>query len=144
MKPFKINRNSWHYRLNKSFLNESEHWMSRGWEPNHSNFCAYWRATMFRIISIIGLTAILVFLLAVLVVACVANPIAFVGTIVSLIFLIAIVVGIGTLLAKLDARKIERSKKEEKKEKEPSNPSLFVQWYLAKKAKICPMVEFDE
>jgi hypothetical protein len=32
MKPFKINRDSWHYKLNRSFFNEYEHSMERNWD----------------------------------------------------------------------------------------------------------------
>lgn len=45
MNTFKINRDSWHYKLNKHFFNEYNMWQ---WEAKHNNFCAYWRAPAIR------------------------------------------------------------------------------------------------
>ena len=61
MKPFKINRNSWHYKLNKSFLNSNSYYMKERWEHLHSDFCSYWRATISRAMIIIVLTSIFSF-----------------------------------------------------------------------------------
>ena len=47
MKPFKIKKNSWHYRLNANFMQDN--FMER-WEYYHSDFCSYWRATIGRLI----------------------------------------------------------------------------------------------
>ena len=55
MKPFVINRNSWHYKLNRKFMNEygwSDYRMEDQWEPRHNDFCSYWRATIFRMIGV--------------------------------------------------------------------------------------------
>ena len=60
MKPFKVNRNSWHYKLNQHFFNErgdNEYYMQDIWERKHNNFCAYWRVTMFRLVTAIAFTA---------------------------------------------------------------------------------------
>jgi hypothetical protein len=54
MKEFKVNRSSWHYKLNQHFLNEdgvTQYSMERFWEPKVNNFCAYWRATIVRLVA---------------------------------------------------------------------------------------------
>ena len=66
MKPFKVNRDSWHYKLNKHFLNDrgdNEYYMQDYWERKHNNFCAYWRVTMFRLVVAMFGSAIILMLL---------------------------------------------------------------------------------
>jgi len=132
MKPFKINRNSWHYKLNKNFFNGDS--MYYDWEPKHNNFCSYWRATMFRmlfvgILSIMGIAALTGFGLAVY-----HDPIGSGIVFGSIIGFFAFIVG-GVLfleyLSNLEKNKVVKP------------DSLFMQKYKAHKSKICPMVEYD-
>lgn len=131
MKPFTINRNSWHYKLNKNFFNESS--MQYHWEPKHNNFCAYWRATVFRLLFAGILSFMCLGLVTLMGIGAYHDPIGaaiFVG---SLVGFISIVVACIAVAVYLDNRK---------KTNKPD--SLFVQKYKAHKAKICPSVEFKE
>jgi hypothetical protein len=103
MKPFKINRNSWHYKLNKNFANETN--MRYDWEPKHNNFCSYWRATMFRVFFATILAVGIGFILTALGVGAYNNPLAAVGVIGSILGFIAAIVGIAVLVNFLSNRK---------------------------------------
>ena len=134
MKPFKINRNSWHYKLNKTFFNNYEYSMEYNWEPRHNNFCAYWRATMFRVLFAAILTAILGSILTMLGVGVYNDPLGAVIVIGSVLGLIATMAVIAFTLQFFSNRK---------KAKADLPDSLFMQKYKAHKSKICPMVEYD-
>ena len=127
MKPFKINRNSWHYKLNKKFMQDTN--MQYHWEPAHSDFCSYWRATVLRLICAAVLTAFLTLILGVLAVVIYQEPIVTLSSIGITVGVVAAVVGIFVY-------------SEHRKKKEPSQ-SLIAQKYRAHKEKICPMVEYE-
>lgn len=134
MKPFKIKRNTWHYKLNKHFFNEYQYSMDRNWEPRHNNFCSYWRVTMFRLMFAAFLTALIASLLFGLGTAIYYYPfeaLKVVG-IVSTVF-------IGLFSITFCALYLD----ERKKDKASKPDSLFVQRYKAYKSKVCPMVEYD-
>jgi heme/copper-type cytochrome/quinol oxidase subunit 2 len=134
MKPFVINRNSWHYKLNKHFFQEYEHSMETWWEPRHNNFCAYWRATVFRVIFA-GFIALFAFsFLSVVGSGVYQHPIEALMIAGSIIGVIALIVLVFFVLEKLKKRKYDNDKPE----------SLLVQRYRAHKSKICPMVEYKK
>jgi hypothetical protein len=133
MKPFKINRNSWHYRLNKTVHNEHEHWMEK-WEAKHANFCSYWRATMFRLLWVSIMSAFLVALVVMMAVASYMNPWAAAGTVLFSAGLILAVVGLA----------LGHEYLEERKEANPEPKTLIGKQYAAYKSKVCPSVEFDQ
>jgi len=135
MQPFKINRNSWHYKMNCKMTQngDSRYYMEDNWEPKHSNFCAYWRTTVFKLVWIgiitFGIASIL-FMIGDAFYAHTIVALKVTGAIIGVIAaFIAILFGIAGL-----------SKVNEKVAK--SN-SLFVQKYRAQKSKICPTVEFE-
>ena len=132
MKPFKINRNSWHYKLNKNFFNESS--MQYDWEPKHNNFCSYWRATMFRVLFASILILVLGFMLTMLGVVTYLEPLRVAIVVGTVLGLIATIVGIAAIAVFTDHRKKANADKPD---------SLFMQKYKAHKSKICPMVEYD-
>lgn len=132
MKPFKINRNSWHYKLNKNFFNNYQYSMEYNWEPRHNNFCAYWRATMFRVIWAITLTVFAGLFLFVTGNAIYEHPIDFLIIIGSIIGMIAFAVAVTSVGYWL-----------QKREKKEVPESLFVQRYKAYKSKVCPGVEYE-
>jgi hypothetical protein len=130
MKPFNINRNSWHYKLNKNFANDC---FMDNWEPRHNNFCSYWRATMFRVLFVAAIIAGATLLLTGLGIAIYANPVAVMTALGLVIAGITAVFLFAYWLATEDEPKYSN--------KEPSQ-SLFAQKYRANKEKICPMVEY--
>lgn len=127
MKPFKINRNSWHYKLNEKFMQDTS--MQYLWEPKHSDFCSYWRATVLRLIVAAFCLLVMLTVLTLIGVAVYMDPISSLAIVAASVGVIASVVGI---VVYLDSRK----------KKEPSQ-SLIAQKYRAHKEKICPMVEYD-
>lgn len=138
MKPFKINRKSWHYKLNQHFFNmegSSEYWMQRDWEPKHNTFCSYWRATMFRFIFASALMALFGTLFTALGVATYQDPFAALITFLSIATVFGSVIGSFAIFQYFKNRS-------EKNSNEPK--SLFVQKYRAYKSKVCPMVEFEK
>ena len=126
MKPFKINRNSWHYKLNCHFLQDST---MRYWESTHSDFCSYWRATISRLIVMAFFTALALILLGLLGAAVYVDPIGLLVWFCVPAFVIGTAIGIAVYNVN-------------RKKKEPSQ-SLIAQKYRAHKEKICPMVEFE-
>ena len=139
MKTFKINRNSWHYKLNRKFFNtwgDNEYYMQDSWEPKHNNFCAYWRATMFRAIWVIFLAVFAGICLFAMGIAAYQHPwdtLIVVGSVISIIAFLVFGIALSETI------EVIKSKREEKAAPE----SLFVQRYRAYKSKVCPMVEYD-
>lgn len=135
MKPFKINRKSWHYKLNKNFLNEdgwSEVSMKNSWEPKHSNFCSYWRATIIRLIVATFLAFIVIICLYGGVVGAYQNPIIALKVVASGVAFLVGITGVVLIMIYFD------------RSKEKLNDNLFVQKYKVHKSKICPEVEYKE
>lgn len=138
MKPFIINRKSWHYKLNEHFLNDRSHYME-GWEKEHNDFCSYWRVTMIRLI---------LFIAALIVAGCV---IAWMGLFIyeypwvaakgAAILLSILLMFIGMAFVSVT---YEDYKLKKKNEDEDRPESLFAQKYRAYKSKICPMVEYKK
>jgi len=106
--------------------------MHGNWEPRHNNFCAYWRATMFRAVFAIFLAVFAGLFLFAIGNAIYTDPIVFliiIGTILGLIIFGAAALALTHWL--------------QKREKKEVPESLFVQRYKAYKSKVCPMVEYD-
>lgn len=145
MKPFKINRNSWHYKLNAKFLNgygPNDYLMQERWEPKHNNFCAYWRVTMLRLLLAVGLAIILAtvgwMLLSVMYSIgwlLYTDPILTLKALGMVVIIVAIAVGTIKSIVSISARRSNKPVK---------NPSLFAQRYRVYKEKVCPMVEYDD
>ena len=135
MKPFRINRNSWHYKMNRKMthLGDSQYYMEDTWEPKHSNFCSYWRTTAFKLVWLGFMTFGIAGLFYGIATAIYANPIVALKVTGSIIAIIAVIIALLFLFSGI-------SKMNEKVAK--SN-SLFVQKYRAQKSKICPTVEFE-
>ena len=133
MKPFAINRDSWHYKLNKNFMNENGYWMDRYWEPKHSNFCSYWRATMFRVIGVCFVALFAGFIIFIIGSAFYFDPIISFTVLGSIVGVFAVLISMVVASKMIKERKQLADKKPE---------SLIVQKYRAHKSKICPTVDF--
>jgi len=134
MKPFVINRNSWHYKLNKNFMNEDKYIMYKDWEPKHSNFCAYWRATMFRIVGVCLATLFAGFILLLI------GNLFYTEPVKSLIGLGSVIGVFVVLISMVVASEMIKERKQ-LADKKPE--SLIVQKYRAHKSKICPTIDFE-
>ena len=133
MKPFKINRNTWHYKLNQKLWNDvvwNQQSMECYWEPEHRDFCSYWRATMFRIIGLTFCIFGVGFLLSGLGMLVYQNPIEVLGLIIG-----AIAAAVGLIWTSEILKKRRQSDAPE---------GLVSQRVRAYKSKICPMVEYEE
>ena len=129
MKPFKINRDSWHYRLNMKFANSygTSSWGRSVWENHHRDFCSYWRATVLRSLFAVLLTCFGVFALVGLGSIIYQNPID---------FAIAFGLIVGFVATVIAARN--------RTYREPKPEGLVAQRYRAYKSRICPMIEYDK
>jgi hypothetical protein len=135
MKPFRINRNSWHYKLNRRMAlhGDSQYYMEDEWEPKYSNFCSYWRTTTFKLVWLSIVTFGIIGLFYTLAMAIYTNPIlalkitgALIAVNVSIIAFVFLFAGISKM-----------------NETVAKSNSLFVQKYRAQKSKICTDVEFE-
>lgn len=134
MKPFKINRNSWHYKFNKNFFNNDDYCMEYRWEPKHNNFCSYWRSTMFRMLFAAILGGMAIGAMTGIAYVTYIDPMGAAIFLGSLVGVFSFIIGCVALAIYLDNRKKASADKPD---------SLFVQKYKIHKAKICPMVEYD-
>lgn len=142
MKPFKVNRDSWHYKLNKYFFNSNgsnRYYMEDRWEPKHNNFCSYWRVTMLRLVFASAVTVVLSGLLFALGNVVYEYPWETLTTIATAVAMIGGLVGI--IAAAITVQHLWDKRKLSKKD---VPDSLFVAKYKAYKSKICPMVEYDK
>lgn len=140
MKPFNVNRNSWHYKLNKHFFNvrgENDWYMQDCWEPLHSNFCAYWRATMFRLFFAVFFGMIALGFFGILGFAAYSDPMGAAILIGGGGGPVATAIGLAVGFQALEDRKLAKLNS-------GAPRSLFMQKYKAYKSKVCPMVEFDK
>jgi peptidoglycan/LPS O-acetylase OafA/YrhL len=126
MKAFKINRDSWHYKLNKYFFNPIYRWMEISWEPRHSDFCSYWRATITRLVAALALVALAILVVGTIGTVIYMYPIDAIITVGGIILLIAVIM----LSEKLKELSANRTQTEQK-------PNC-----IAYKDRICPMVEY--
>lgn len=139
MKPFRINRKSWHYQLNRYFFNNYTDWMSP-WEARHNNFCSYWRATLFRSIFATLLAAICIIILTALGISIYQHPIEFATAVALVATAVTVIFGGATLIR----YSIERFKDRSATETTQKPEGLFAQRYRAYKSRICPMIEYDK
>lgn len=136
MKPFNINRNSWHYKLNQHFFNAEP---MRRWEPEHNNFCSYRRATVIRVFFAAFLAVLAVCILAVLTVASINDPIGAAivfGVFGSPVLVVGTIIGLAVLSEYIQERNRERAEKGEQPK------TVIGKQYAAWKSKVCPSVEY--
>ena len=135
MKPFVINRNSWHYKLNRNFMNQYnsyEKGMEYQWEPRHNDFCSYWRATVFRMNGVALIIALSAILIGMLGLATYMHPLE---TLTIAGYIVGVFVAFVCFLFLFAAASVS---------KEKLDKSLFAQKYKAHKSKFCPMVGYEK
>jgi len=136
MKPYVINKNSWHYKM----ISKGQHWEGYLSHRAPKDFCSYWRIVMGKLfayaIAISLVTAILVFFGYNIYL----DPIPVIGGILTAIMIIFIALFIAVFFDKVEERRRKHDydvKFEEKPE------SLLKMKYRAWKEKTCPMVEYE-
>jgi hypothetical protein len=137
MKPFKVNRDSWHYKLNKNVLNENGFDRMERWEYTHNNFCSYWRSTMIRLCFVAIFVSAALFILSAIGMAIYNNPWEAFKVISITLGAFTFVIGIVLTAIVLDERK-------NLKKKSAKPDSLFVAKYKSYKSKVCPSVEYSK
>ncbi len=140
MQAFKVNRDSWHYKLNQKFMNErgdNEWYMLDNWEQRHNNFCSYWRVTMFRLVFALLIAIFIVMVLFMIGSGIYHDPWTALAVFSSAIGILITFIGLVAGASYLDTRKHKR-----KNEEVPD--SLFVAKYKSYKSKVCPMVEYEK
>lgn len=132
MKPYVINKDSWHYKL-----------ISRG-KTSYWNlylapkdFCSYWRMVVFKILGYIFITCFATLFLAFLGYNIYLDPIPVLGGL--FIAIIALSVFLAISLEKIKERKRKRDYDVEFEDKKEG---LIAMKYRAWKEKTCPMVEY--
>jgi hypothetical protein len=133
VKDFVINRDSWHYALNKRAFNDdgwSEYYMRDGWERTHNNFCAYWRATVARMIAVALIAIIAIAAIAACSYAVYLHPLATAKIVASAIAVIITIASIVIVLDQLHAAQ------------HAAQRSLAAQRYRVYKSRICPNIEY--
>ena len=134
MKPFVIDRNSWHYKMNLAMTDRS----IRGWEAEHNNFCAYWRTTLVKIAAISAAMALVCLILYGIGTAAWANPMKALEVILIIIAVFCVIIGLSACVYYF------MEYRNKKKNTPIEERSIFVQKLYTSKQKICPMVEFKE
>jgi len=134
MKPFTINRNSWHYKLNKNFFNDYQHHMGY-WEAKHDNFCSYWRVTTFRLVFALTGSTFFLLVFSMISVGMYQDPLKALIIVGIPVGLFSAVFGIFLFSMYLD---------DLNRKNEDIADSLFVAKYKSYKSKVCPMVDYDK
>jgi membrane protein YdbS with pleckstrin-like domain len=140
MQAFKVNRDSWHYKLNQKFMNErgdNEWYMRDNWEQRHNNFCSYWRVTMFRLLFALLIAIFIITVLFMIGEGIYQDPWTALMIVSSAIGIFTAFIGLLAVAAYLDNRKYKYKSKE-------SPDSLFIAKYKSYKSKVCPMVEYEK
>lgn len=164
MDRFKINKSSWHYKLNRAMYMGGKAWFDRYGIHEINNFCAYWRSTMFNVFSVfvmilvtLGFAVILfgsLFVFATMTwyqifLFVVAVFLVFAATCLFALCMWGLGAGIKWAASKIPSKQADNlSVPAPKPEPKPitvkKTESLFVQKYKAWKGKYCPKVEFVE
>ena len=108
----------------------------RWWEPEHNNFCSYWRATVIRVFFAAFLTVLVICILAVLTVASINDPIGAAIVFGSSVLVVGTLIGLAVLSEYFQERKRERAEKGEQPK------TVIGKQYAAWKSKVCPSVEY--
>ena len=148
-------KNSWHYRFNKWVAkSESGPWIN---VTGCKSICPYFWDTVWNIIWVFIFTVILYLILSMLgaSVLSVEYPtfedfswlwLVGLGTIVVLALVCLIVVLVCYFSVEYTKKGYNKvfSENKEGESEEYKEPNVFIEWIKAKKAKVCPMIEFKD
>lgn len=136
MKPYVINKNSWHYKLVSK---------DRDWEyftyRVPKDFCSYWRKVVSKVLEILFVVAVVTLFAVFLGYNIYLNPIPVIGGIFSAIVLLGGAIFVAMGIGKVQEKK---RKRDYEVEFEGEKEGLFAMKYRAWKEKTCPMVEYED
>ena len=154
MEKVTVNKSSWHYRLNTWILREDNMLPDEidNYMKYNSNFCAYWRMTIWNVCKISFWTAVLVAILGAICIGVYklamfffTQPSTEILTVLTSIALLLGIVGLVGLVA-LFFGSIEKSKRKRREiargDYVEPQPGLLKTKYKTWKQKICPMIEY--
>jgi len=135
MKPYVINKNSWHYKM----ISKGQHWDGYLSHRAPKDFCSYWRKVISKVLGIMFVVAMATTFVVFFGYNIYLDPIPVIGGIFSAIVLLA-----GTLFTAIgiDKLKEKKRKRDYKVEFEGKQEGLIAMKYRSWKEKTCPMVEF--
>lgn len=137
----KINKKSWHYKLIRSIMNEPEYY--------YQTICKYFWALVGSILAWIGILLVIAILSTGFVYVAFIVPLASPGLFETFWSMV-----LWTFMG-YNAIKIARGVKEyysdnfffttiyERPRKKEQKPNIVAEWLKAKKAKICPFIDFE-
>jgi len=151
MNAFKVNRNSWHYKMNVATL-ESQHFSAHEIQNTmrfKANFCAYWRMSMINMLQIGFFVAIIVGVIGAILYGIFSLGVAAYANISVLYTAIAVIAFFATFFSvlmfffKLSGKKKEKERKIARGEYIEPEHGLFKTKYISWKKKICPPVAYE-
>jgi hypothetical protein len=134
MKPYIINRNSWHYKL----ASAGKYWDVLG-EP--TDFCSYWRIVMFGLFQYFILGLFILLLVSFIAASFYVNPVPTTIGVVTIFSIIFGVFGFHKLFVFLKENKRQHDYDVSFNRKQEG---LLSMKYRSWKEKICPKVEYNE
>jgi len=113
------------------------YYMQDTWEPQHNNFCSYWRVTMFRLVFALLVAVATLLVLTMIGAGIYHDPWTALIIVSSAVGLISVMIGAAAIFTYLDNLK-------HKHRHEEVPDSLFVAKYKSYKSKVCPIVEYEK
>ena len=135
MKPYVINKNSWHYKM----ISKGQHWDGYLSHRAPKDFCSYWRMVMGKLLTYAFFITMGTFFAVFIGYNIYLDPVPALG---GLFSAIVIVFGAGFLAFSWEKAKERRRKNDYDVEFGDKQESLLKMKYRAFKEKTCPMVEY--
>jgi hypothetical protein len=134
MKPYVINRNSWHYKM----VSKGQRWDVLEYRVP-KDFCSYWRMVVGKLLGYAFITSGFVFFLTWIGMALYINPIP---TLIALGIIIGVICGSFGIAMWLEKRKEHKRQHDYDVKFNDKQESLLKMKYRAWKENVCPMVEY--
>lgn len=132
MKPYVINKSSWHYKL----VSKDQNWEYFTYRVP-KDFCSYWRKVISKVLSIMFVAVMSLIFVVFLGFSIYLNPIPIFSAI-AFVFIVAF------LMIGYEKLKEKKRMRDYEVEFEGKQEGLIAMKYRAWKEKTCPMVEYKE
>jgi hypothetical protein len=136
MKPYVINKNSWHYKM----ISKGQYWDGYLSLSPPKDFCSYWRMVMGKLLTYAFFITMGTIFAVFLGYNIYLDPIPVIGGLFSAISILFIA---GFIAVALEKAKERRRKHDYDVKFEEKPESLLKMKYRAWKEKTCPMVEYE-